>query len=326
MKIIVVGLGSMGKRRIRLLKQYFPFVQISGADKNQERREYSQKEYGITAYNSLEEAVREEFFDCAFVCTSPLSHNVIIGQCLNYGMHVFTELNLTTDGYIENMRLAAEKNLKLFLSSTMLYRKEIQYLYKSIKDGVEPLSYNYHVGQYLPDWHPWESYQDFFVGDKRTNGCREILAIELPWIIKVFGNVQTLKVLRSKMSKLKIDYEDCYMILLSHENGNTGMLMVDVISREAVRSLKIIGEHTFLSWEGTPESFVFKNVQDKCMEKITLYEDIQEKGKNNKTIIEDQYINELKQFLGELLYGTPSLYSFNEDWETLNIIDRIEKE
>ena len=41
MKIIVVGLGSMGKRRIRLLKQYFPFVQISGADKNQERREYS---------------------------------------------------------------------------------------------------------------------------------------------------------------------------------------------------------------------------------------------------------------------------------------------
>ena len=75
MKIIVVGLGSMGKRRIRLLKQYFPFVQISGADKNQERREYSQKEYGITAYNSLEEAVREEFFDCAFVCTSPLSYN-----------------------------------------------------------------------------------------------------------------------------------------------------------------------------------------------------------------------------------------------------------
>lgn len=44
--------------------------------------------------------------------------------------------------------------------------------------------------------------------------------------------------------------------------------MVDVISREAVRSLKIIGEHTFLSWEGTPESFVFKNVQDKCMEKL----------------------------------------------------------
>lgn len=143
----------------------------------------------------------------------------------------------------------------------------------------------------------------FFVGDKRTNGCREILAIELPWIIKVFGNVQTLKVLRSKMSKLKIDYEDCYMILLSHENGNTGMLMVDVISREAVRSLKIIGEHTFLSWEGTPESFVFKNVQDKCMEKITLYEDIQEKGKNNKTIIEDQYINELKQFLENYYMG-----------------------
>ena len=38
---------------------------------------------------------------------------------------------------------------------------------------------NISLGQYLPDWHPWESYKSFFVSNKKTNGCRELFAIEL---------------------------------------------------------------------------------------------------------------------------------------------------
>ncbi|MDE6927475.1 MAG: hypothetical protein K2P06_01985, partial [Muribaculaceae bacterium] len=66
--------------------------------------------------------------------------------------------------------------------------------------------YIYHVGQYLPEWHPWENYQDFFVGDKRTNGCREIMAIEFPWLIETFGEIREVSVLHDKMSHLNIDY------------------------------------------------------------------------------------------------------------------------
>ena len=36
MDVIVIGLGSMGKRRIRLLKEN-PSINISGIDSNQER-------------------------------------------------------------------------------------------------------------------------------------------------------------------------------------------------------------------------------------------------------------------------------------------------
>ena len=37
----------------------------------------------------------------------------------------------------------------------------------------------YHSGQYLPDWHPWESYKDFYVSNPATGARREIVPFEL---------------------------------------------------------------------------------------------------------------------------------------------------
>lgn len=325
--ILVIGLGSMGKRRIRLLQQNFSPVRISGVDTNKIKLANCIDEYKIEGYISLKEAfAKGRNYNCAFICTSPLSHNMIIHQCLEHKVHVFTEINLTNEGYEDNIRLASQNNLTLFLSSTMIYRAEMEYLYHVINRYPGKVSYNYHVGQYLPDWHPWENYRDFFVGDRRTNGCREILAIELPWILRVFGKVEDIKVVRSKLTDLQIDYEDCYQIILSHENGSTGMLMVELAAREAVRELKIVAEDIFFQWSGTPDSFQYKNIAENRMEKIDLYKSVFREKEYNQTIVENQYVNEMIQFFKEVEEKVPSIYGFNEDIETLKVIDRIEKE
>lgn len=326
MNILVIGLGSMGKRRVRLLKELFgKNILIAGVDQNVERTAKCRVEFQITTYTTLETALEQTKFECAFICTSPLSHSKLIQQCLSHGMNVFSELNLVADGYEENIALAAEKGVKLFLSSTMIYRNEMQYLYHEISCISEPLSYNYHVGQYLPDWHPWENYYDFFVGERKTNGCREILAIELPWLIRVFGPIMDIKVKRTKLTKLQIDYDDCYMILITHHGGNSGMLMVDVVSRASVRSLNVIGEHFFYAWEGTPDSFIKKNIQEKRIEHIDLYNGKCEVGSTNRTINEIQYRNEMRQFFDEMSGSAEPIYGFLEDMETLRVIDKIEK-
>ena len=54
-------------------------------------------------------AVAARHFDAAFVCTAPLTHAGNIGELLDAGLPVFTELNLVEDGYEENMALAREK-------------------------------------------------------------------------------------------------------------------------------------------------------------------------------------------------------------------------
>ncbi|MCM1122071.1 MAG: Gfo/Idh/MocA family oxidoreductase, partial [Eubacterium sp.] len=190
MKIMVVGLGSMGRRRIRLLKTISSEIEILGVDSKDERCRQAESELAVSTMGNLNNAFKTFNPNCVIVSTSPLSHAAIIEQSLLYGCNVFTELNLVKDGYETNIRLAREKNKVLFLSSTFLYREEIRYIEDSVSGAMGFLNYMYHVGQYLPDWHPWENVTDYFVGEKRTNGCRELFAIELPWIIKVFGNIR----------------------------------------------------------------------------------------------------------------------------------------
>lgn len=325
MKVIVVGLGSMGKRRIRLLKAHFDINDIIGVDTNEERRRFCESEYDIKTAESIKEAFDGEKADVAFVCTSPLSHANIITECLECGANVFTEINLVSEGYEKNIRLAEEKNLKLFMSSTPVYRDEMKYLRTIINSKEEKVCYTYHVGQYLPDWHPWENFKDFFVGDKRTNGCREIFAIELPWLQKTFGKITEYTVNKQRLLNIGLDYDDCYTVLFKHENGNMGTFIVDVVSRVPVRELRIIGENTFITWNGTADSLYGRDDSGE-MRRIDLYEDIEQNAAYNPTIVENGYVNEIRQFFDELIDNKDAQYTFEEDKVTLQIIDGIEKE
>ena len=189
MKIGLIGLGSMGKRRLRLLQEIDPALEIIGIDAREDRRKETEELFGIETADDAERAILSHGIEAVVISTSPASHGKIAGMALRSGCHVFTELNLVKDGYEENMALAKEKGLVLFLSSTMLYRKEIGQIGAELAKATHPVNYIYHVGQYLPTWHKHEDYRDFFVADKRTNGCRELFSVELPWLIEVFGPI-----------------------------------------------------------------------------------------------------------------------------------------
>ena len=120
MNVAVVGLGSMGKRRIRLLKKYSGNINIIGLDLEETRRSDAKQEYGIQVTDKLESLLENEKISAVFVCTAPLSHKTIITTALSHKVHVFTEIKLVLDGYDRNLALAKEYNVVLFLSSTFL--------------------------------------------------------------------------------------------------------------------------------------------------------------------------------------------------------------
>lgn len=324
--IVVIGLGSMGRRRIRLLKTMGKDISIYGVDNNAERCQKASEEFGIATYASLRDVLQRtnQGLEAAVISTSPLSHAVIIRECLDANLHVFTELNLVSDQYADNIRKAKEKGRVLFLSSTFLYRDEVQYIQEQVKNCPSKVSYTYHVGQYLPDWHPWENYRDFFVGDKRTNGCRELFAIELPWLQKTFGPVASYEIFKDKRTALNIEYPDTYHMLLWHESGTLGSLQVDVISRKPVRNLEVYGESMYLAWDGTPTGLSRYNITEKKEEKIFLYNEIQHMDGYSAFVIENAYQNELAAFFEEISGQTAAKYSFEDDLKTIKLMDAIE--
>lgn len=324
MKVLVIGLGSMGKRRIRLLQKFSEIEKIVGIDKRTDRRDEVNKIYGCETYESMEQAVENEAdLSAAFICTSPLSHTKLINDALKLELNVFSEINLISDGYKENIELAKKVNKVLFLSSTFYYREEIKYLKEKIKDKSN-LNYIYHIGQYLPDWHPWEDYLDFFVADKRTNGCREIMAIEFPWLVGAFGTVKKYNVISNNISKLKIDYKDNYMIQLEHENGNKGTLVVDIVSQKAVRNLEVYGENIYFSWNGTPETLQEFDEKTHKIKNVELREEAENIKGYSSFIVENAYQSEIQEFIDVVNGDKVTEYGFEEDFEILKLIDCIE--
>ncbi len=322
MKVIVIGLGSMGKRRIRLIKQFDSTIKIVGVDSREDRRKEAHSLHGIETVEKVEECSQDAL--AAFVCTSPLSHHIIIAECLKLGLHVFTELNLVADDYEKNIKLACEKGLKLFLSSTILYRDEVKYIDSRVKKSKSTVNYTYHVGQYLPDWHPWENYKDFFVGDKRTNGCREFFAVELPWLQKVFGEIANIEVKKSKNSSLNLEYNDNYILLIEHTTGAKGTLAVDVISRKAVRNLEIFSEDLYLSWDGSGNGLYEYDIDAKEDRRIELYEKVDHQEGYNKSIVENAYLSEVEMFFAYIEGRKTPVYGFTEDKKTIEWLDVIE--
>jgi hypothetical protein len=325
--ILVIGLGSMGKRRIRLLLDNFKDINVYGVDNNENRRKEVVNKFNIKVFGNINQALESGNILVAIVATPPLTHYKIIKKCLLNDLHVFTEINLINKGYNELMKISSDNELELFLSSTMIYRNELEFIYKTIVESDNKVNYRYHVGQYLPDWHPWEDYNDFFVNEKESNGCRELMAIELPWIIRTFGKIEDIKVFKDKISELNINYPDTYNMILKHKSGHTGNFSVDIVSRKAIRNLEIYSEDLHIFWDGTPEGLEKYDLQNKKMNRINVYKDYEQDSNYADNIVETAYLDELKIFLNKITknYNQVSKYDFSDDLYTLSIIDQIEE-
>ena len=326
MKLLIVGLGSMGKRRARLTRGLLGAdkVRICGVDSAEARREEALS-LGLcqAAYPSIAEAVAAEHPEAALVCTAPLSHAAIISELLDAGLPVFTELNLVDDGYAENLAKAKEKGLPLFLSSTMLYRKETQYIKGRVAEFGRPVHYIYHIGQYLPDWHPWENYKNFFVGNARTGGVREIFGIDLPWLLDAFGDVESMTVQTDTISDLGLPYPDCATLLLRHKSGAQGVLAADVVSRKAVRNFECFGDGLHLFWEGNPKALYEFRDGDKRF--VDTYKSFEHDSRYSDNIVENAYVDELTNFFGVLQGTEAPRWSFEKDLAAIDLMDAVER-
>lgn len=321
MKLLIVGLGSMGKRRARLARGLDASLSLCGVDLSAERRAGA-AELGVAAYPDIAAAVQAEHPDAALVCTAPLTHAAVISELLDAGLPVFSELNLVSDGYAENTAKAQEKGLPLFLSSTMLYRRETQYIKQQVAAFGRPVHYLYHIGQYLPDWHPWENYKNFFVGNVRTGGVREIFGIDLPWLLDAFGPVTGVSVQADTISSLELPYPDCVTLLLRHQNGVQGVLAADVVSPKAVRSFECFGDGLHLFWQGNPDELYEYAGGEK--RQVKLYDTFQHDARYSDNVVENAFVDELSNFFGVLRGEQTPRWSFAQDLAAIELMDRAE--
>lgn len=323
MKFLVIGLGSMGKRRIRCLKT-LGHNNIIGFDLREDRRNEAKQKYKIEVINNLEE-VDFASFEAIIISVPPDNHLDYIKIAIENNIPAFVEASVISNDTKEAIKLNETKDIFIAPSCTLRFHpiiKDIKEIIQSKKYG-KLTNFTFHSGQYLPDWHPWEAVNDFYVSKRETGGGREIVPFELTWITNVFGFPKEVKGFFSKTMNVGADIEDSYAFNMKFENG-LGSIIVDVVSRFATRSLIINLEQAQIRWsweEGTVKIYE--------ADKNRWIHQYQPEGKAesgyNKNIIEQMYVDEIDAFIKGIKNHAVYPNNLENDLKILELLDSIEE-
>ncbi len=326
LRILVIGLGSMGKRRIRNLVA-LGFTELSGFDTSSIRSQEAGAKYGIKTFYSFEDAIQYCRPDALIISVPPALHQKYMRFAAEQNIPAFIEASVVDDGFDEIIKIAGQNRTLLAPSSTLYFHPAIKKIRELVESKVLGKLSNilYHSGQYLPDWHPYESVADFYVSAKNTGGAREIVPFELTWLTKVFGFPR--KVMGMYKKTIHIPgaeaIDDTYNALLDF--GNFLMtITVDVVSRAATRRLTINGDKMQLHWNWDENMIrVFDPLKEKW-ENFEYELNAAESG-YNKNITEQMYVEEMDCFIKAVSGKSDFVNSLEEDHRVLKLLYSIEK-
>lgn len=323
MRFVVIGLGSMGKRRVRNLLR-LGHTEITGYDPREDRRAEAAEKYDIATTGDLDAALAGPA-DAWIVSTPPDTHAAYGIRAADRGIAFFAEAGVA-DPQIDTLIDRIEKTGVVGAAScTMRYYDGPRMIKSLIADGSigRPLSFVYQSGQYLPDWHPWESYKDFYVSNPATGACREIVPFELAWLTDIFGAVTSLAGMRAKLSELDADIDDIYQLLLRFAGGALGHMTVDVLARPAVREFRLLGSEGTIEWNHTANRIRVWRAQTGAWEDISLDPGSVEAGYIHA---EEPYVAEMADFVAAVEGTKPWPYSFEQDEKILALLVDAERD
>lgn len=324
MRFLVVGLGSMGKRRIRNLL-HLGEREIAGYDPRNDRRDETSSRYTVTTFSDVDEAF-EDFRPDAVIVSTPPDLHVRYGQMsLARGRHFFAEASVVADGMDELIALSRSRpGLVAAPSCTMRYHPSVRRTKQAmeIREVGDPKVFTYHFGQWLPDWHPWEDYRTFYASQRDTGACREIVPFELSWLTWVFGPIERVAGMRGKLTRLETEIDDAYQVLLHFASGLLGHLLVDVIARAPVRSFRLCGDEGTVEWQATERTLRVYTSQRGSWETAEEPRRVQEPG---YVYGEDMYIDEMRDFVAACRGERAWSYTLAEDKAVLDLLLSIER-
>jgi len=245
MKFLIIGCGSIGTRHLKNLKSIFNGEIIAYRTRNKKVRKL-ENEYHIKTYSNLTEALDQN--PDAVLVTNPTSLHIQSAlAAAKHGSNLFIEkpMSDTLDGIDELIDIVRKKKLVVLIGCNLRFHPCLQFIKKLLdeKHIGKVVSARVQMGQYLPDWHPWEDYRTTYSAHQSLGGGIILDAIhELDYISWLLGDVTQVFSFSDKLSDLDIDTEDVAEILLWFKSGAIGEVHLDYIQRYPSRSCEIIGD------------------------------------------------------------------------------------
>lgn len=289
MRILVTGLGSIGRRHVKNLRAVKPDVEIAAL----RRAESASSSESVDAvFTSMEDALSWKP-DCALV-TNPASFHIVTAQKLaENGVHLFIEkpISNSADGVKGLIDTCRNNGLVLMVGYNLRFDRSLNMVRDALVGGAigDVVSVRAEAGQYLPDWRPGADYRTSPSASREQGGGAILeLSHELDYVRWLVGDPTHVVAHAACRGGLGLDVEDTAEILLQFEDGVVGSVHVDMLQRCATRVCRIVGTEGTLAWDGITGEACMYTADSGAWRRL------HEAGGTDRN---DMYLNEVEHFL-----------------------------
>lgn len=255
MKILLIGLGSIGKRHLANLLS-LGYNDVSVVSRNNPLPAPFEH---LQRFASVEEALAKQAvvstFDTAFVCSPTARHTADLLPLLRHQIRNIYLEKPVADRWddIEPIRqLAAAYENRIVLGFDLHFDPGLMRVKALMDSGAigDIVCANAQVGQYLPDWRPHEDYKKGTSARIETGGGVMLdLVHEFDYLQWLMGGVATVACQSINTGSLQIQTEEVADVLLKFSGGQTGSIHLDYLQRNLVRNCLITGTAGSIVWD-----------------------------------------------------------------------------
>ena len=290
MNALVIGYGSIGKRHCRLLQeQGLEKCDIYIAELQPARIEQALSS-GYKIYDLSGAVIRD--FDIVVVASSTASHVHVLKLLPKINKLLYIEKPLAHN-FLKIAPIARQLKRSLGEAKVVVgYMLRQHPAVQAVKQLIENnelgkiLKYRAECGMFLPNWHPWEDYRDFYMSDIDGGGGALLdISHEIDLVTYLAGPVQRTFGILGNLSSLECTSDDFSEIILQHKNSCIGSISLDLIQKDTFRKTRLIFE------KGEVEiDFISK--------KLSVHTDVKEvKNRSFELGADDLYLSQYKDAL-----------------------------
>jgi predicted dehydrogenase len=325
MKFAVIGNGSMGNRRIRHALQLTK-GEVVGYDIRDDRRAEVSERHGIRTVGSVEALIAEKP-DAVFICVPPSEHKSYMALAITQGWHFMTEQPAlhTLEGAEDIIAGVKRHELITHVSCNKRFHPGIQAMKQLIEAGrIGPvLTGMVEIGEWLPDWHPYEPYTDYYPARKAKGGGLDAIC-ELEWLNHLFGQVERIVCFAGHRTSLDIDTDDVAQFLLAYEQGPQIFLHTDMVQRTYAHYAKFIGELGTLEWDWANHKVHLYEASTEQWQEFEEEADLRDwptmEAKPGWQWVEPMYMEDARAFLDRVNSGDTSTERLQEGIEEVRLV------
>jgi len=248
--ILIIGLGSIGTRHFNNLKTlgFQDIVLVSS-------KLHRPKEWeGHEVFSKLDQALQAHHYSHAFVCSPTASHVGQLKKLVHAGISkIYLEKPISHNlDELEQFNTASAQGVQILVGFDLHFDPGLTKVRELLKDKAigKVYSANAFVGQYLPDWRPYEDYRKGMSASvEHGGGVMLDLIHEFDYLIWLLGNVESVSAIYQKNPELEIETEDVADVLIKFDSGTTGTIHLDYHQRVLIRNCVFTGALGTIKWD-----------------------------------------------------------------------------